>query len=287
MRYQQTVRARGRSRERLNLAGQIPGITLQDRMRDAVDIRIAGKLAAAALPIYTTQTHTDVGPFVRNAGFWGADLVAGLTGASPSNSAGAHLLAVTAITRQHVLGIKHGTGYPADGSTIRFVDVNNNVITRAITQHFEVPENDFTVMRLASDLPAEIAPVKVAPDNIFTYLRRACVVPVMTIDQEEKGLVADMVSIWAGGAHIELPANSQRAAFYEVGTAGDSGDPWLGIINGEWVLFGMFTQVTDGAGPIGRNSVLNAAIVSVDALGGGSSTGYTVSNPDLSSFPIV
>lgn len=253
------------------------GTSLAAHMATEVDKRIQGRTMGANGQLFSALTHADVGPATRNANFWGADLMGSLTGCSPSNSASNELEAVTLITPRHCIGIKHGAGYPADGSSVRFVQTDNTMVARTISAHLELAAHDLTVMRLSADVPGTILPLKVAPDDISLWLPSSFNVPVMTLDQEEKGLVADMYTRFPGGVFIKEPGNASRRAFYEGAVPGDSGDPFLGIINGEWVIFGFFTNPDNGPSPAGIIAAIDAAITT---LGGGGAC----STPDLSGF---
>jgi hypothetical protein len=256
-----------------------PDTRLGRHMMLAVDGRIGNKSAATALDVYSSQDHVTPA-FTRNPNFWGADIIASLTCASPSNSATDHLEAVTAITRRHLLCIKHGAGYPADSSTVRFVTTDNTIVSRTILQHVELSD-DMAVMLIDSDLPASITPCKVVADDIITYLNSCVNIPLLKLDQEEKGLVVDMKNIYDGGITLGTPCTAKRREFYEDAVAGDSGNPMFGIINGEFVLFAV-TNI-DGPSPAGLNDAINTAIGDVDALGA-VTTGYTVTNPSMTKF---
>lgn len=253
-------------------------------MASEIDSRIAGLTFATNGPLFDTITHTDTGPFTRNADFWGSDI--DLTCVSPSNSERDEFMSGTAITKRHVLYCKHGgegTGYPTDGTTMRFVAADNSIVLRTQSEHLELALPDMCIGLLDSDLPAEITPCAVAPDNLLAYINFSPAIPALALDAEEKGLVHDIDHIAARFVYTKAPTNATRLEFYEALITGDSGDPSFVIINGEPVLIGILKAVNEFMSPAGFNGVLNAGIVSVDALGG-VSTGYTVTNPDLSGF---
>lgn len=256
-------------------------------MISQVDDRLAGKSAGTALALYTTITHNDAGPFARNASCWLADMVESLTCISPSNSAGNDNFAGTAITRRHVLYTKHGgvgVGFPANGTTLRFVASNNAITLRTQSQHKELTP-DIAIALLSSDLPAAITPCPVVPDDLMSYLELATPTPVLILDQEEKGLVHDLrsVDVQSKLLYFMPPANAQRLAFHEPVVPGDSADPVFALINNVIALISLLTGESWGPSIAGLGGILNQGILDVDALGG-ASTGYTVTPISLSLF---
>ena len=153
----------------LTFDGYIAG-SLSKEVSDAVDTRINGLNATTAKPIYSTQNH-DTSTYVRNTGCWVADL--DLTSISPWNSTEGKNRAGVLISPRHILFAAH---YQINnGSTIRFVDNNNNVVTRTMVNKLTHPDYtpyypDITVGLLDSDVPASISFVKILPQNWNNYL---------------------------------------------------------------------------------------------------------------------
>lgn len=261
--------------------------SLQRHMAAQIDDRIAGLNPASALAIFSVINHADVGPFTRNVNCWAAGIASKLTCMSPSNSERAEFMAGTAITKRHVLYCKHGgigVGFPSNGVTLRFVAADNSIVLRTQSQNVQLARPDMCLGLLSADLPASIVPCPVASDDLLSYITyHPTPIPVMALDAEEKAIVKDIVRIQAGFVYTKTPTDAKRLEFHEPLVAGDSGDPVHVIINDELVLIGIVKDVDEHMSPCGFNADLNAAIVSVDALGG-VSTGYTVTNPSLSSF---
>lgn len=271
--------------------------SLQIHMAEAVDSRLAAAApAVSSLAFFTTITHNDAGPFVRNPDCWitGVDL----TSVSPSNSTEDNERGGVAITKRHIIYAKHTQ--IGDGASVRFCTSSDVAVARTQTQHAEIGGTfpifpDFCVGLLDSDLPSTIAVCKVAPDYMLPKIGYFPPIPVIQTDKDENGLVFDATSFSYGSqgintANVKIPVNAKRLEFYQPIIAGDSGDPWFVLINDELVLIGITSglDVADGSAvfgscPIGLNGAINAAIVAADALGG-VSTGYTVTNPNLSAF---
>lgn len=259
-----------------------PGKYLANHIAAAVDSRIASGTLAANGDIFSTWTAADIGPFTRNVDFWGADLVSKLTCICPSREGSALFGLGILITPRHILYHKHG-GAITNGDTMRFVAADNTIVLRTQDQSTPTTIPDFRVGLLNEDLPGTVLPCPIAPDNFASCLGLYPPVPVMIVDQEGKGLVRDISQIDGRFVHCIAPVDPQRLEFYEVGALNDSGKGWFVPINGEMVLLGVTQSNTYAQGVMGWNSVINAAIVTVDALGA-VSTGYTVSNPTLAGF---
>lgn len=263
---------------------------LRDHMAAQVDQRLDGKNPATALAMYSARVFP-AGPFTRNAGFWAADIAQSLTAMSPSNSAsGSGQAPVTLITPRHTIAAAHAD--PADGSTIYFVDAANNVISRTQTAHADVAGNDLVVGLLDSDLPAAISPLKVIPDDFYTWFLIYAPTPTLCSDQDANGVVRDIAVLQRRLIRLTIPTLADRIPFYQVGALGDSGSALNVLINNEIVLCGIQSQVqlpndTFGPTPYLANDAINTAIVAADIAGGIAPTGYTVTNPNLSIFTVA
>jgi hypothetical protein len=266
--------------------GFVPG-SLAAQCSAAVDSRLAGKSAASARAIYTTQNH-GAGEYVRNVACWCGDIA--LTCLSPWNSDGGNCKAGTLVSPRHILFAEHYL--IATGATIRFVTADNQVVTRTMVARQNVgPANsadsyasDLCVGLLDSDVPETIAFAKIVPANVEDYLPGLQYrVPCLCLDQEEKALVGDLYSL-DGRVMFRSPTDAKRAEFHEAKISGDSGNPaFLLIDTGEGVepvLVTTWTYGGAGQGPnVGNlNDEINAAMT---ALGGG----YLLTPANLSGFP--
>lgn len=279
--------------------------TLAVHAAAAVDERIAGLTASAAMPLFTTQNYSS-NIFVRNTSFWATDLVQQLTCISPANSTGAasgnwKLRAGVAITSRHVLQCEHLTPNMNVGDEIRFVTAGNQVISRLVSARRQVGTTDFLLLVLDSDLPSSITPCKVAPSNLREYLPPFLTqtdvigikpgIPCLMLDQEEKGLVQDIGSIphfdspSSPSAVLNGPTESKRLEFYEGLGSGDSGNPCFWIVNDQLMLLATASTPTAGAGTFGVNTSAINSVISQLNTDIGISTPSAVTEFDLSAFP--
>jgi len=264
----------------LTFDGYIAG-SLSKEVSDAVDTRINGLNATTAKPIYSTQNH-DTSTYVRNTGCWVADL--DLTSISPWNSTEGKNRAGVLISPRHILFAAH---YQINnGSTIRFVDNNNNVVTRTMVNKLTHPDYtpyypDITVGLLDSDVPASISFVKILPQNWNNYLPSLSSIytlPCLVLDQEEKALISELYYL-DSSAYFLTPTQSARFAFYEKIISGDSGNPAFLIIDDELVIITVWTFGGAGGGTstLYQKDAINTMMAT---LGGG----YSLTEIDLSGF---
>lgn len=255
--------------------------SLAKEVNDAIDDRINGLDASTAKPIFSTQNHS-TSTYVRNTNCWASDL--DLTSISPWNSSGGSTRAGTLISPRHIIFAAH---YQINnGSTVRFVDNNNNVVTRTMINKLTHPEYkpyypDLTVGLLDSDVPNTIGFVKILPQNWSNYLPSLSTshsLPCLILDQEEKSLISELTNLNIN-APFKRPVLSSRLAFFENIISGDSGNPAFLIINDELVIITVWTSGGAGSG----TSILyhkDAINTMMSTLGGG----YSLTEIDLSGF---
>lgn len=255
--------------------------SLAKEVSDAVDDRISGLDASTAKPIFSTQNHSTP-TYVRNTNCWVSDL--NLTSISPWNSTEGDNRAGVLISPRHIIFAAH---YQINnGSTVRFVDNNNNVVTRTMVNKLTHPEYspyypDLTVGLLDSDVPNTIGFVKILPQNWSNYLPSLSSiyrVPCLVLDQEEKALISELYNLNTSAA-FSTPINPTRLAFFESIVLGDSGNPAFLIINDELVIITVWTFGGAGSG----TSILyhkDAINTMMATLGGG----YSLTEIDLSGF---
>jgi hypothetical protein len=250
-------------------------------MTDAVDSRLAGKSAATALRIFTTQNHSSAS-YVRNTSLWCADLAQALTCLSPWNSNAGAVKAGTAVTPRHVVFAGHYS-FPI-GTTLRFVAANNAVIERILTHTSGIPGVwDLRLGLLSSDLPASITPAKVLPSDYANWMPHWVApyrVPGIRLDAEEKALVGD-----AANNDWYKPTDTKRLEFYEDLIGGDSGNAGFLLVNSSLVITNTWYSGGAGGGaPIHANiPAINQSMAALDGQAG-ISTGYTLTPVDLSPF---
>jgi hypothetical protein len=262
------------------LSGYATG-SLAKNASDAVDTRISGKNPSVAKPIFSTLNHSTPS-YVRNTSGWAYNI--DLTPISPWNSTGGGTRAGTLISPRHIIFAAH---YQINnGATIRFIDENNNIITRTMTSKLTHPDYtpyypDITIGILDSDVPAGISYAKILPQNWANYLpslSTTYTIPALVTDQEEKGLVTDLYSL-GNMAYFRSPTDTTRLSFFENIISGDSGNPAFLIINGELIILTVWTYGGAGSGTniLAHKTAINTMM---STLGGG----YSLTEVDLSSF---
>jgi hypothetical protein len=240
----------------------------------AVDDRIA--VAGKTKPIYSTQNHATA-TYVRSASCWASDI--DLTCISPWNSCGANTRAGTLISPRHAVWANH-YNIP-NGSTIRFVDADDNVVTRTVVDSQQIGVYDIRIGVLDADVTG-CSFAKILPADWADYLPyNGEGIPALVLDQEEKALVTDIAEIVSTNhwANFQVPTDATRLQFYEPIISGDSGNPAFLVIGGELVLLSVWTY--GGAGS-GKSIVAYASEIAaaMTALGGG----YSPTEINLSGF---
>jgi hypothetical protein len=265
--------------------GYVTG-SLAHHVVSTIDGLLAGKSAANALRIFTSQDHAGQ-VYVRNPDCWAQAIPHCLTCLSPWNSTGGSTRAGTLISPRHILFAAH---YQINvGATVRFVAMDGTVVNRTMTAKLTHPSYvpyfpDITVGVLDSDVPEPIAFARILPDNYEAKLPSQNAfndgrLPTLTLDQEEKALVTDWYRE-LNSTLFTIPSNLQRLAFYEHKISGDSGNPAILPVNGLPVLLTVWTYGGAGSGSSVRaqKTAINAMMTQ---LGGG----YQLTEIDLSGFP--
>jgi hypothetical protein len=241
-----------------------PGSVREDATA-AIDERIAvpGKVKT----IYSIQDHiTPI--YTRNVNCWVAGL--DLTCISPWNSYGINTRAGTLISPRHLMWANHYS--IPNGTVIRFVDADNNVVIRSILNSQQIGATDLRVGVLDSDV-AGCSHAKVLPDNWADYIPSSGLsIPVFILDQEEKALVVDVSSLSSSTKTIfGIPTDTTRLSFYETIVSGDSGNPAFLVIDDQLVVLTVLTY-----GGAGSGTAIHAYKTEIEdamvALGGGYST---------------
>lgn len=254
--------------------------SLAKHVSDNIDDRING-LTGSASPIYTTQNH-NTPIYVRNSGCWASDI--DLTSISPWNSTNQQFMAGTLISPRHIIFAAH---YQlSTGSTIRFVDNNNNIVTRTMTDKRTHPSYspyypDISIGVLDSDVPNSISFAKILPQNWTSYLPSLSPskrLPCLVLDASETALISELGSLNTM-ATFYAPTLTNRLIFFENIVVGDSGNPAFLIVNGELVIITVWTYGGSGAGTsiVYHKDAINTMM---SQLGGG----YSLTEIDLSSF---
>lgn len=280
------------------------------------NLAVISRLSAAAInytpeqykPIFSQQIHSTPASYTRNLSCWAYDLSQQLTCCSPWNLAGIFTRAGTLITPRHIIYAAH---YQLTvGQPLRFITVDNQIVTRTLVRAKAHPDYDnfypdLAVGLLDSDVPETISHCYLLPENYQEYFSSSpnkepyfFVNPrcgVLYTDQEEKVLVGDLKSFgnnlsFRDSAAMAKPTNALKLSAYEDVEFGDSGSPLFLILDNKLVLLTVWALIGAGdeIGASGTNfanqlSAINQLIQDVDTLQG-ISTGYTVTTISLSSY---
>lgn len=221
---------------------------LWENMAYEVDSRIAGIGASSATrDIWLTRGNAQ-GGWQRNPNVWtnrGATPL-DLTGVSPWNSFSGYQRAGTLITPRIFMQADHFPIPP--GSTIVFVDNQNNVATGTVVDTRRVGSTDIQVGLLNSPVPPSIAhyPLISKTDLLATTPNESTYtkilghqVPIIMSNQFDRAIVVETTSLRADRVLLgKIPpaVGTQRHAFYEELILHDSGDMNMAIINGKLAM---------------------------------------------------
>lgn len=190
------------------------------------------------------------------------------------------------ITSKHVVTANH-VGITT-GSNVVFVGSNGTTYLREVTAQNNTIGNDALLLRLASDLPAQVSPAKLLPADFEDYLVAddyTQKIPTIVVDKQMKALAYGFYDVHQyGGEPFESILASQYttgqfATFSESLVSGDSGSPLFFIINGEAVLASCAESVF--AGP-----ALHQRITQINSILNAWDSGYAVETVDLTEFAL-
>jgi len=261
--------------------------SIKDALSIGIDSPIVGLAADdSTKKIFSTENpNGGVSPvYIRSKTCWAKNI--DLSPASPWNSAFGTYFGGTLISPRHIVGASHA--FPSNGSTLIFVDMENNCYTRTITTSQRVTTTDTTDIQIGlldSDLPSNISFCKVATFSLANIENSYASIPAIWLDQESKALIGEywyygylpftvsgiVFPQWMGG--VRVSNNPQRALFWE-GVL-DSGKPVSFVYNNQMILLFTFS-VSDLSTFAAGGSIsyyLNAVNSVMTSLGGG----YTLS----------
>ena len=264
---------------------------LKTHASSMVDNRIDD--VGAEINIFSTLDHSTPN-YIRNNNCWAHDI--NLTCVSVWNSESNNgQQTQTLITRDAIIGSKHDGYYLNENATIRFVNNDNQVITRTVGKGMEVAgtNNDFYISLLKTEIDPDvdgIYPCRVLPKNFNDYLidsgssPRTTNIPALCLNQYKEAIVKDLSSagdtISSYNTLFNVPTDPTRLSFDKSMITGDSGSPAFIIINNQLVL--VTTWHYGGSTPIGSSIVhwydnINTALRTLGSK-------YWLKIPDLNSF---
>lgn len=213
-----------------------------------IDSRVAGLTANATTKnVFVTRGSATL-PWVRSTTVWTTegDAPLDVTGVSPWNSQLNYRKAGTLISPRHIVFANH---YQiANGSTVIFIDADNNVVSRTLQSQQRVESTDIQVGILDADVPASISYYPVIAFSDVTQYLSPTTVPMLTFDQEDHAIIRDvstMTNLYV--FHTASPVGTERAAFNELLITGDSGDSAFFVIDDQLVL--ILTHYGASSGP--------------------------------------
>ena len=204
----------------------------------SVDARLAGKTPATALPYFLGYPALVSGPqtnaLAANPGCWAADV--DFSCESPWNDEAKNRKSGTLVSPIHMLLANHHKP-PDPGTNFWFRAPDGAVHVRSIQAKQRIvstPDTDLVVALLDAPLPPSIAPAKILPENFREHLGSGLGLPAVSLDQEGKILVSEIVELSTDEipeqdlpslATSRVPFDPTRATFYETLVAGDSSNP--------------------------------------------------------------
>lgn len=259
---------------------------LYHHLQTEVDTRIEGVTASDETKSLWVTRGDGSGGWQRNPNVWTSNGTSSIdwTGLSPWNSNGGYYFAGTLVSPRHIVYANH---YQMGiGSSVAFVDRNNNVVTRTLQASQTVLGTDITVGLLDSDVPESITYYPVIASTTWeAYMFSGDNevynnVPMVLFDQDDHATL-DATSKYALYLNSALAhyggTSGHRGDFLEELIGGDSGNPGFVLVGGKPVL--VLTHYSAIAGP--SYSYHRQAINDVmSSLGGG----YQLSDVDLSCF---
>lgn len=207
----QTVSVSGATGSTIVILDNYQNNSLARHVGDAIDVRIQNKNPTISKSIFSTRNDND-NTYVRNTGCWAADL--DLTCISPWNSTGGSQRCGVLVSPRHILFAAHFQ--INNGATIRFVDNNNNVVSRTMISKLTHPNYynptayfpDISIGLLDQDVPTSIQFTKILPLNWDNYLPSLNIdndnlfggfggftIPCLYSDQEKKACVTELRSL--------------------------------------------------------------------------------------------
>lgn len=289
---------------------------------DSLETLISSSDPATAKPRFSSR-DLSTKTFTRNEDFWGTSL-SNLSAISPNNSRSANKRSGTAITKRHIICAAHYPLYVGDTiDFVSNVSGSATATTRTIKRMKMHPlyagssggyKYDIQICLLDSDLPSDIDIMEILPNNSEDYTGQYGWMGTASVvfDKEQKGITKLQAALISGfnttppksmlnglsyrPEAIGFSSTSDFVSTYPLSNtnklyklneevvSGDSGSPNCFVLGSKLVLIGVNTFPAGGTYLPPFISDINQLITDVDTLDG-ISTGYTVTECDLSAYP--
>lgn len=213
-----------------------------------IDTRIAGKTGAAKQ--YRNGWMTSTPTYASTGWLSGITLTAiplfnsnSHVGSAPDPNAGHGAL----ITPKHLIHTRHGGFYPHAGTSLYFLNSNNEIKGVSVADSTEIDYTDLVVVRLATDVHPSITPISIAYFCYNSFYNNSDPptqpiifpggyypgrIPVIIIDQQEKTLIHELSqssnypeNTMFSTKDPQYFINPNHAIFHENLVSWDSGSP--------------------------------------------------------------
>lgn len=215
---------------------------------ESVDNRLSGGEVVELSRFLNYPAEASRGKFTPNPVFWGKGI--DFSCASPWNSGAGAQRAGTLVSKRHFLCAKH---FPLwKGVRMLFVDGDGEVCPCYVEATKVVPKSDIMVGLLNAEVTPNIHPAKILPPNYTNYLDRLEGLPVVTLNQQERAFVSDLVEPSTNYVRdlmcYHRPDDPKRMKCREKIRSGDSGSPVFLIMGNEPILLYCLTTSMGGYG---------------------------------------
>jgi hypothetical protein len=257
----------------------------------SVDSRITGKTPATALPYFlgypALVSGSQTNALAVNPNCWAADV--DFSCESPWNGEAKNRKSGTLVSPIHMLLANHHKP-PEPGTNFWFRAPDGTVYVRSIQAKRRIvstPDTDLVVALLDEPLPPTIAPAKILPENFREHLGTGLGLPAVSLDQEGKILVSEIVELageeedgWPSWAESRVPLDPTRAAFYELLVAGDSSNPKFLLLEDQPILLSIHWMENHAGASIRRYAdLVDAAMTNLSP-----NLGYRLETVDLEQY---
>ena len=184
------------------------------------------------------------------------------TSTAPFN-AGGYGGSGTLISPRHIVYANHFRFY--NGTTLVFVDMNNNCYTRTLSNSAQVGTTDIQIGLLDSDI-TNVSFAKILDINIANQTNANFRLPALFMDQDRNALIAEYYLNGASAICVAPIDSAQRLLFSEIPIGGDSGNPICLVYDNKIIL--TFTFLFSTSGP-SLSYYINDINSTMTSLGGG------------------